>query len=255
MSKLVKKLRQIHEGAAQPLGFRTAVAPLKRQILLMVTLPEFDTKRLAQLAQAEVDAVVIHSPDLEKVPILQQIASSVGDIPWGVWLGLTTEEGIKRFQEAGGDFLIFQASTTPTALLQEEDLGKVMKLDLPQDDGLIRTIDQLPIEAVLLDIRKKERGGLNISDLMYCQWLASLLHKPLLVAIQQEITAKEIRALWEVGVNGIVVEVDEEKPQERLTELRRAIEALPPANKRHRKGGVVLPQIEQETGSVTAEET
>jgi len=254
MSKLVKKLRQIHEGAAQPLGFRTAVAPLKRQILLMVTLPEFDTKRLAQLAQAEVDAVVIHSPDLEKVPMLQQIASSVGDIPWGVWLGLTTEEGIKRFQEAGGDFLIFQASTTPTALLQEEELGKVMKLDLSQDDGLIRTIDQLPIEAVFLDIRK-DRERLNIADLMYCQWLANLLRKPLLVAIQQDITAKEIRALWEVGVNGIVVEVDGEKPQERLAELRRAIEVLPPATKRHRKGGVVLPQVEPETGSVTAEET
>ena len=254
MSKLVKKLRQIYEGVAQPLGFRTAAAPLKRQMLLIATLPEFDTQRLAQLVQAEVDAVVIHSPDLDKLPMIQQMANSVGDIAWGVWLGLTTEEGIKQFQEAGGDFLIFQASTTPTALLQEEDLGKVMKLDLPQDDGLIRTIDQLPIEAVLLDIRK-ERGRLNISDLMYCQWLASLLHKPLLVAIQQEITAKEIRALWEVGVNGIVVEVDEEKPQERLTELRRAIEALPPATKRHRKGGVVLPQVEPETGSVTAEET
>ena len=229
------------------MGFRPAVAPLKRQMLLMVTLPEFDTKRLAQLVQAEVDAVVIDSPDLEKVPTLQQVTNSVGDIPWGVWLGLTTEEGIKRFQEAGGDFLIFQASTTPTALLQEEKVGKVMKLDLPQDDGLIRTIDQLPIEVVLLDIRK-EGGRLNISDLMYCQWLASLLRKPLLVAIQQEITDKEIRALWEVGVNGIVVEVKEEKPQERLAELCRAIEALPPATKRRWEGRVVLPQIEQETG-------
>jgi hypothetical protein len=79
---------------------------------------------------------------------------------------------------------------------------------------------------------------------MYCQWLASLSCNPLLVAIQQEVTDKEIKSLWEVGVNGIIIELPQEQPQERLSQLAKAIKALPSATKRHPEGGAVLPRLE-----------
>jgi len=246
MSKLVKKLRQIYESAAQPLGFKTAITPPSQQMLLVVALPQRGS--VAGLTRAEVDAISIHSQDLEQgMQTLRQVANSVGDIPCGLWLRAMTEEGMKQLREAGGDFLIFEASTAPAILLQEEELGKVLKVDLPQDEGLISVINQLPIEVMLLEV-KKEGEVLTISDLMYCQWLAGLVDKPLLVATQQELTDKEIRSLWEAGVSGVVVEVKEEQAQERLTRLSQAIKALPPRGKGQGQRRVVLPRLEQGSG-------
>ncbi|HJX70121.1 MAG TPA: hypothetical protein VJ441_03405, partial [Dehalococcoidia bacterium] len=139
----------------------------------------------------------------------------------------------------------------PATLLQEE-IGKVMKIALPCDDGLIRTIDQLPIDAVLLDFRE-EGKNLTISQLMNCQWLAGSIGKPLLVAIQQELTDKEIQALWEAGVNGVVVEV-RDKTQQRLVKLCQAIKALSPATRKLRERRVVLPHLGGEANSATPEE-
>ena len=250
MSKLVKKLRQIYESASQPLGFKKTDIPPSQQMLLMVALPQRDS--VAWLAKAEVDAISIHSQDLEQgVQTLRQVANSVGDIPCGLWPEAMTEEGMKHLREAGGDFLIFEASTAPAILLQEEELGKLLKVDLPQDEGLISVINQLPIEVVLLEV-KREGEVLTISDLMYCQWLAGLVDKPLLVATQQELTDKEIRSLWEAGVSGVVVEIKEEQAPERLIRLSQAIKALPPRRKRRGERRVMLTRLEP--GSTIPEE-
>jgi hypothetical protein len=250
MSKLVKKLRQINESAAQPLGFkRTSILP-SQQMLLIMALPQKDS--VAWLAKAEVDAISIHSPDLEQgAQTLRQVASSVGDVPCGLWPEAITEEGTKQLKEAGGDFLIFESSTAPAILLQEKELGKVLKVDLPQDEGLIDVINQLPIEVVLLEIQGAGEV-LTLADLIYCQWLADLVDKPLLVATQQELTDKEIRSLWEAGVDGVVVEIKEKQYQERLTRLSQAIKALPPRRKRRGERRVMLTHLE--SGSTMPEE-
>jgi hypothetical protein len=242
MSKLVKKLRQVNASADQPLGFkRTNILP-SQQMLLIVALPQRDS--VAWLAKAEVDAISIHSQDLEQgVQTLRKVANSVGGIPCGLWPEAMTEEGVKQLKEAGGDFLIFEASKAAAILLQEEELGKVLKVDLPQDEGLMSTINQLPIEVILLEV-KKEGEALTVSDLMYCQWLAGLVDKPLLVATQQELTEKEIRSLWEAGVDGAVVEIKEKQPQERLTRLSQAIKALPSRRKRRGERRAMLTRLE-----------
>jgi len=126
-----------------------------------------------------------------------------------------------------------------------------LKVDLPQDEGLISVINQLPIEVVLLEV-KREGEVLTISDLMYCQWLAGLVDKPLLVATQQELTDKEIRSLWEAGVSGVVVEIKEEQAPERLIRLSQAIKALPPRRKRRGERRVMLTRLEP--GSTIPEE-
>jgi len=255
MSKLVKKLKQVSAGIAQPLGFKTTTVSPNRRMLLISVLPRGDAAKITQLIQAEVDAILIYSQDLEQnKQITQQLAKNAESIPWGIWLKAMTEEKVKQLTEIGSDFLVFEASTAPAIILLQEEMGKVLKMDLPQDNGLLMTIDRLPIDAVLLEI-KKEGEVLTISDLMHCQWLAGLIDKPLLVATAQELTDKETQALWEAGVNGIVVEVGEEQLQERLERLCQAIDALPTTPKRRSEGGkVVLPRLEQEADSVTPEE-
>ncbi len=110
MSKLVKKLRQIYESVP-PMGFGTASSSPGGQMLLVVALPQ--TGNVVWLPKAEVDAVLVHSHDLEQgIQTFRQVANNIGDIPWGLWLSALTEEdeeGIKQLKEAGGDFLVLEA--------------------------------------------------------------------------------------------------------------------------------------------------
>ena len=64
----------------------------------------------------------------------------------------------------------------------------------------------------------------------------------------------ELQALWEAGVDGVVVEVGVEQPAGRLMELRQAIDSstLPPQRKRE-KPAALVPYTEPMVGAVTEE--
>lgn len=241
-------MRQISESATPPLGFKTTTTSPSQQMLLIAALPQ---SNVAQLTEAEVDAVLIHSQDSERELPPQEIISGVGNIPWGVWLEATTEENVEELRKMSSDFLIFMASQAPASLLQEE-IGKVVKITPPYEDGFIETIDQLPIDAILLDFRG-EGENLTVSHIMNVQWIAGSINKPLLVAIKQRLDDKEIQALWEAGAKGVVVEIgDDHKPE--LTRLRQAIAALPSAPRKPRERRAVLPRLEGEVDLVPPEE-
>jgi hypothetical protein len=242
MSKLVKKLRQVSENAAQPLGFRTTPLTASRQMLLIASVPYSPSSMIAQLAKTEIDAILIDHRNLKGTADFRHLAAHAGEVPVGLWLDLVSEEYLDQFKQARGDFLVFEAGAAPATLLQEEELGKVLRVDPSQDESLLCTIDQLPIEVVLLDV-KAEGDVLTISDLMYCQWLAGLVDKPLLVAAQQELTDKEILSLREVGVRGIVVEQPEKQIGDSLARLSQAIRSLPPKTKKLGEKKALLPRI------------
>lgn len=252
MSRLIKRLRQVSESVAPSLGFKTASTSPTRLMLLIAALPKGDTGHTSEIAEAAVDAILVHSQDLKgELQTLQNMAGSIGDIPWGVWPEAMSGEGIKELGDMKGDFLTFAASKAPAALLGEE-IGKVIKMSPPLDDGLIRTIEQLPIDAVLLDLRG-EGKSITVAHLLDCQRLAGSMRKPIMIAIEQGLDDKEIQALWEAGVNGVVVEV-EEKSQSELVKLRQAIESLPQTQKKPGGQRVTLPHPEGEAGSVPPEE-
>lgn len=252
MSRFIKKLRQISENSSTPMGFKTTTVSPTQLMLLIAALPKSNTTKIAQLTEAEVDAVLIYSQDLGmELQTVQEIAGHAGDIPWGIYPEAVTEEGIERIKEIGGDFLIFVASEASASLLQEE-IGKVIKITLPCEEGLIRTIDQLPIDAVLLDFRE-EVEHLTISQLMNCQWIANSTNKPLLLAVQQELHDREVRALWEAGVKGLVIEI-EEKSKTELMRLHQVITALSSASRKPGERRALLPSLEVEEDSVSPHE-
>lgn len=244
MSKIIKKLRQISHSAAPPMGFKTTTISPSQLMLVIAAVTRSNSGIVAQLTEAEADALIVHSHDLVKeLQTIQKIAGSLNDIPWGVWPETVNKAGIEGLKDAGGDLLIFEASEAPASLTQEE-VGKVIKITPPFEESLIRTIGQLPIDAVLLDFREEDEN-LTISQLMNIQLISDSINKPLLVAIQQMLDQKEIQALWEAGVKGVVMEV-EKGPMTDLTGLRQAIAALSPASRKQREKRALLPQLGEE---------
>ena len=68
-------------------------------------------------------------------------------------------------------------------------------------------------------------------------------------------TADELQALWEAGVDSVVVEVTVGQPQDRLKELRQVIDELHfPSPRRHEKVEPLLPHISRKPSIVTVEE-
>jgi hypothetical protein len=153
--------------------------------------------------------------------------------------------------KAGCDFVVFPAAKTSLAILQNEAVGRILEIEASLSDGLLRAIDALPVDAVLIADELREDYFLTWHHLVLFQHFANLLTKPLLVSIPSNVTANELQALWEAGVDGVIVEVE----TGRVSKLRQAIDKLTfPSQRKRGKAEALLPRIGGEPSTVTMEE-
>jgi hypothetical protein len=239
MSQLIEKFEKASSGTARPLGFRAArpAAPAPK-LLLIAGLKGAVPARPGDLV-AGADAVLVHPAEAPAEKALRKMAESLGSLPWGLHLEDTGNGLIEKAAEIGADFVVFSTAGRVATVPQDKKLGKVLEADSDMDDGLLRAANDLPVDAVLL-AGGPESGPLLWHQLMIFQHLANLFSKALIVPVQADLSADEIKALWEAGVDGILVEA--EKP-EGFKELRQAIDALPPrTGRKGRRTQVVLPR-------------
>jgi len=248
MSKLAKRLRQVSEGLTPTMGFKAPAAKPSRQMALVASLSSAGIGVMSELKLAEVDAVLLPAEDVADVASLKQVASGLRDIPWGAWVEETNANWLMDFKGVGGDFLAFDSPGAPAALLQEDGVGKVLKVELSLERSLLGTIGDLPIDAVVLDVKKGSE--LAISDIMACQWLSKLTEKPVLVVPGGELSETETRSLWAVGVIGIVIEVLGRQSLDVLTRQSQAIRALPAKPRKGKEGGALLPHASPGAGAI-----
>ena len=254
MSRFIDKLNQVSKAMPQPMGFGAAqpVSP-ELKLLLIASLAQANVDGLAEHV-AGADAGLLHISKLSSgAKTLQEICQVVSDIPWGVWLRDIDRGEIKQIVKVGCDFVVFPAANTSLAILQDDEVGKILQVEASVGEGLLRAVDELPIDAVLIDGEQKGDYFLTWHHLMLFQRFADLLTKPLLVCIPSNVTANELQALGEAGVDGVIVEVGVGQPAGRLNELRQTIDKLTfPLPRKPAKA--LLPYISRETGIVTEEE-
>lgn len=241
MSKLIDKLRRISQGAPQPMGFRASIAAQNQPMLLVAAFQPEDIAGIKEVI-GEVDALVISlKSQKEKSSTLGQVSEIAKEIPWGEWSSGITEEKIKDLEETGADFFVFDARIPGATVQGREKIGKILRIDPAWSDTFIRTVEQLPVDAMLLD--EREEPLLTLLQLMQCQRLTNLMTKPLLVATPSELKKEDLKSLWEAGVSGIVMETGKDYAV-KLREWRQAIAALPAATRRQRrKAEPLLPPV------------
>jgi len=254
VSRFIDKLNQVSRVVPQSMGFRRA-QPVseKPKILLLASLAGANIDGLADYVVGA-DAGLLRIPKLSSgAKTLKEMSQAVPDIPWGGWLRNIDDGGIKQMAKAGCDFVIFPAANTPLALLQNDEIGKILEVESSLSEGLLRAVNELSIDAVLIAAEQEGEYFLTWHHLMLFQRFADLLTKPLLVSVPSNITANELKVLWEAGVDSVMIEVGDEQSAARLKELHQAIDklVLPP---RRRKAEALLPHISGETSPVTEEE-
>jgi hypothetical protein len=255
MSRFIDKLNRVGRVTAQSMGFRTAPSSSAPKILLIASLAQWgDAESLAGSFEGA-DAVLLR---LAKSALagktLQKIARSLPDVPWGGWGEDISAKEAGTMVGAGCDFVVFPASSRVAATPQDDKVGKVLQVELALDDGLLRAVNGLPVDAVLAAGGYEAGGSMAWHQLIQIQRLANLVDKPLLVLAPPDMAAGELKALWEAGADGVVVEFDAGQPG-RWQELRQSINELPPRTSRKRgKAEALLPRLVEEKTAVIEEE-
>ncbi len=256
MSRFIDKLSQVSRSVPQSMGFRRAQpASKKPKILLIAGLTEVSAGGLADYV-AGADAGLLRVPKLSSgVKTLKEMSQAAPDIPWGGWLRNIDQGGIKQMARAGCDFVVFPAANTPLALLQNDKIGKILEVESSLNEGLLRAVNELSIDAVLIAAEQEGEYFLTWHHLMLFQRFADLLTKSLLASIPPSVTTNELQALWEAGVDGVVIEVGGGQPADRLKKLRQAIDKLAfPSQRKRGKAEALLPHIGSEASVVTEED-
>lgn len=211
MSKFIDRLKQVFQSAPQQLGFRAANNVSSRpRIQLVVNL--YGSARTLAKHLTVADALCLSG---------SQHGNS--EIVWGVRLDKGVLEEANQAKEAGADFVILPASGT--VLPPAQEIGKILQVESSITDVLLRTLNELPLDAVLLE-EKESESGLTWQRLMLIHRFVSILSKPVLISIPLSTKADELQLIWEAGMSGVVVEVSSESDAAELKNLRQVIDGL-----------------------------
>jgi hypothetical protein len=243
MSRLIDEFKKASRGMAPAMGFRTAssAAPAPKMLLIAGLGPGALKSPAGNLDDAHA-ALIRFTGAAPTGKTTQQILSSLPDIPWGFSLGDDDGKKAAALIKAGADFMVFPAASPISAIPGDEKLGKILQVESSMDNGLLRAINNLPVHAVFVTDAFEGGGSLVWHQLMIYQHLANFISKPLIAPAPGSITEAEIKALWDAGMDGIIVAADTAAAD--LKTLRRAFDNLPARSGRKRdKSEAILPRL------------
>ena len=142
-------------------------------------------------------------------------------------------EDVSGLGEKGSDFLVLNTENSRGALLNEENVTKVLSVSPSIEEAYLRILEDVPIDCVLIE--QEIEGEMMISDLMTLRSIMTAVSKPCLVRVRPGLTEGELSALRHVGAMGVVVDVNSKGDAAELPRLREAIDALPPREEEERR--------------------
>ncbi len=221
MGKLREKLRRaIRAEPPRPLGFGRVPADAVRvpPVVLIGHLDAWDPNLVGHLKAAGIDTLIL--PGSNQPPEAEVLAG----LTWGVELGGNLNaELLSRYFEAGADFVLLEPEA-PAELLSP-DGGRYLRLTPDFPNGLLRSLDLLPVEGFCL--RAPAAGeALTVSDLLVFLKFAAVSRKPILYELGRLPTQTELPVLRDAGVVGLVVPATFAN-LEALGDLREAVDKLP----------------------------
>ena len=235
MSKLIDKLERASSGGVTALGFGPAVAREKVAPLLLIGAVRVgDKEEAGRAAEAGLDAVLLVSNGAAPKAKIATSAGSLGEVPWGLWgadAGSTSTDG--------SDFRVIVSDSTPLTLLEGEEPANVMVVKPEMEDSLLRTIDDLPVDAFLVSL--DDAGPLTVRQLMRICRVGRVTSKYLLLHLPVMPAEAELKPLMDVGVGGLVIDVQGRDVKELKACRARLLELSSPQPRRKRRSTATLP--------------
>ena len=225
MSKFLDRMEQISRGAPAPLGFGVA-RPEKVPGMALVGLitSDYSTGVSAVAELAPDAALVAGGPGQTSISELAQPLGS--KLPWGVRATSITQEEAQAYQESGCDLLAFPLEGTPVAAVATDEIARILCVDPDMEEREFRAIMTLPVDVLLLSM-SGHSGPWTLSELAAVGSVSRRAgDKYILVEVSQPPDGKELEALRDIGVHGLVVDVGQVSA-EALAGLKKGLLEMP----------------------------
>ena len=193
-------------------------------MLLAVRLTAGEMKAVSKLAKQGTDLLLLDGADPSH---LKRALKDAPDAALGVEVNGLDSDSAAELRKAGADFAVIATAAEAAALLEKE-LGFVLALDKEVSDIALRSLRELPVDALIAPTLEQP---LTINGQLELIRISSLSGKPLLTQVAGDVPEGQLRVLRDAGVVGIIVRGDDKH----IGDLRKRIDSLPPRGERSKE--------------------
>ena len=239
MSRLVEKLEKVGQASPTPIGFRAAARQGQdvRSILLLGTVTPGKLSRITKRQKTLVDAFLVElDPDNEKV--VADTARALKGFIWGASASQFDSARISALKEAGCDFIVFEASGTAAEVLNDEDVGKFIRVGGDLTEDVAAAIHDLPLDGALFSSDTLPLP-LSVQQLIELQRIRGMLGKLFVVEAPNEIGSPDLEVIRDGGTAALVVDAISKSN----ADLASRIDALPPKRPRQDSRDDMVPRV------------
>ena len=224
MSKFLERLEQIDLGTSSSMGFGAARAIKPPGMALVGLVSNNHSEGIQALADLAPDAILVSG--INDPSLIKELGQGLGsEIPWGARLSSFDEKQAQILEEGGCDLVAFHLQGTAVNAVASEEIAKVLCIGADTDSEQLRAIDSLPVDVLLLPMTDISAHW-SLLDLAAIGKISSRVYKYILVETSQPPGAKELEALRNIGVNGLVIDVTA-VDSKRLAELKTTMQDMP----------------------------
>jgi hypothetical protein len=227
MSRLIDELKKADRASYQPMGFKMSRDTATGPRLRLIASTGLKTGIPVESVNGADAVLLLAEKTLPAIKVVNSAIEQFKDTPWGIYLKDTANSKAPSLIKGGSDFVIFPADTPVSAIPVDDETGRIMEVDSSLDDGLLRAINNLQVDAVLLADSLEADITLVWHRLMIFQHVTNLLTKPVIIRVPLDAAESDIKALWEAGADGVIAKIDVQKP-DGIKNLRKLIDSLPP---------------------------
>ena len=192
--------------------------------------------RVSTVRKKLADALLI-TLDSEDSKELSDNADSLEGLIWGVSAPGIDRERLVILKEAGCDFIVFDSSAD-AAVLNDEDLGKIMRVGKDLSEGAAAAIHDLPIDGALLTVDNLELP-LSVQDLIDIESVRGMLGKPFMVDVPTDLSTPELEVIRDTGTAALAVDI----LSKAVRELAERVDSLKPKRQRSGRRDELTPSV------------
>jgi hypothetical protein len=238
MSKFLDFLERIRDGAPAPMGFGAARAEKLPSMALVGLVSGDHATGVGVVSEIKADAALLTGVDGPEG--LKKLTESLSSLPWGARVSSLTQEEAQAYQDNGSDLLAFTLEGTSASALACDEIARVLCLAPDIEEQELRAIASLPVDAFLLSMTGVS-GSWTLKDLAMVGAISRRVDKYVLIEVSQPPGEKDLEALRDIGVHGLVVDVGAVASSS-LSQLKTSLLEMPrPRSSRRERSRAILP--------------
>jgi hypothetical protein len=231
MSKLAEAIRRTLRSEAAPMGFGAARAAPKATMLVGVIGG----------AAGDADVVVLEARGKVPSPSDVERARGEGVAVVGLRANDVERSALEELRKGGLDFLLFDPDSTPAAALLDDQLGYVMAVSGEADEGYLRSLSPLNLDAFYLEDLP---SPLTVARQLELTRIGVFGGRPIVARVKADADKTELECLRAAGVVVLLLE-----DASGVARLKETVMSLPPRRVRKDERpsiAVALPRTQPE---------